>query len=74
MNAQKKRMKQLDHKRAVDSLIDERRRIVQHELDLENERHQKEQELEMYRQEVIEQERQRLLREHASKLIGYFPK
>jgi len=30
--------------------------------------------LEEYRKQVIEEERQRLLREHASKLLGYLPK
>ena len=30
--------------------------------------------LENYRKQIIEEERQRLLREHASKLLGYLPK
>lgn len=30
--------------------------------------------LESYRKQIIEEERQRLLREHASKLLGYLPK
>lgn len=30
--------------------------------------------LEAYRRQVIEEERQRLLQEHAAKLLGYLPK
>lgn len=30
--------------------------------------------LENYRKQIIEEERRRLLREHASKLLGYLPK
>lgn len=69
-----RRMKQLEHKRAVDAIIEERHRIFK-ENELEVKR-QEELEIEIarYKAEVIEQERQRLLREHASKLAGFLPK
>ncbi|KAJ3275578.1 mannosyl-oligosaccharide alpha-1,2-mannosidase [Terramyces sp. JEL0728] len=69
-----RRMKQLEHRRAVDELVKERKRI--HEAnEIEKKRLENiESELSRYRAEVIEQERQRLLREHASKLAGFLPK
>ncbi|KAJ3256196.1 mannosyl-oligosaccharide alpha-1,2-mannosidase [Boothiomyces macroporosus] len=69
-----RRMKQLEHRRAVDELVKERKRI--HEAnEMEKKRLENvELELARYRAEVIEQERQRLLREHASKLAGFLPK
>ena len=74
MNAQKRRMKQLEHKRAVEALIDDRRAQFaadkQRDLDIRKE----EEMMERLRQQIIEEERQRLLKEHASKLLGYLPK
>ncbi|CAL8351846.1 unnamed protein product [Merluccius merluccius] len=74
MNAQKRRMKQLEHKRAVEKLTEDRRQ--QHEADKELEAQERaiEQEREALRRQIIEEERQRLLKHHATKLLGYFPK
>ena len=74
MNVQRRRMKQLEHKRAVDALVEERRKIIQKEFEQHIAEQQKEQQLEQYRQQVIEQERQRLLHQHAVQLLGYLPK
>ncbi|KAJ3329704.1 hypothetical protein HDU76_007345 [Blyttiomyces sp. JEL0837] len=74
MNTQRRRIKQLEHKRAVDALVQERRKLVQREYEQQLAEQQQESMLENYRQQVIEQERQRLLHEHASKLLGYLPK
>nr|KAJ3420778.1 mannosyl-oligosaccharide alpha-1,2-mannosidase [Polyrhizophydium stewartii] len=74
LNQQKRRMKQLEHKRAVDALVEERRRIAHSQAEEQRLLAQKEIEVERYRQAVIEQERQRLLREHAAKLVGFLPK
>ena len=74
MNHQKRRMKQIEHKRAVDALVEERRKINQQQAELERIEREKEIELENYKQAVVEQERQRLLREHAAKLVGFLPK
>ena len=35
---------------------------------------QQEEELEAFRKRIIEEERERLLREHAPRLLGYLPK
>ncbi|KAJ3412014.1 ubiquitin-conjugating enzyme E2 K [Chytridiales sp. JEL 0842] len=74
MNAQRRRMKQLEHKRAVDALVEQRRQLIQQEYERQMVEQQKEQQIEEYRQQVIEQERQRLLHEHATQLLGYLPK
>ncbi|NXS99905.1 MNS1 protein, partial [Jacana jacana] len=74
MNAQKRRMKQLEHRRAVEKLIEDRHKqfIADKERELEERR------LEEKRQEniraIVEDERQKLLKEHASKLLGYLPR
>jgi len=74
MNAQRRRMKQQEHKRAVESLIEERRR--QHEMDKERERQERIEleRMEAFKRQIVEEERQRLLQEHAAKLLGYLPK
>uniref|UniRef100_A0A8C5JLF9 Meiosis-specific nuclear structural protein 1 n=1 Tax=Junco hyemalis TaxID=40217 RepID=A0A8C5JLF9_JUNHY len=74
LNAQKWRMKQLEHKMAVEKILEDRRKqgIAEKERELE------ERELEKKRQEriraIIEEERQKLLKEHAWKLLGYLPR
>ncbi|KFQ57537.1 Meiosis-specific nuclear structural protein 1, partial [Pelecanus crispus] len=74
MNAQKRRMKQLEHKRAVEKLIEDRRK----QFIADKERELEERQLEERRQEniraIVEEERQKLLKEHASKLLGYLPR
>ena len=74
MNANKRRMKQLEHKRAVEALIVERQRMIDQDTILEQEISARERELEAYRDDVVEQERQRLLQEHAKPLADYLPK
>uniref|UniRef100_A0A6G1R729 Meiosis-specific nuclear structural protein 1 n=1 Tax=Hypotaenidia okinawae TaxID=2861861 RepID=A0A6G1R729_9GRUI len=73
MNAQKQRMKQLEHRRAVEKLIEDRRK----RFIADKERELAERQLEERRQEniraIVEEERQKLLKEHASKLLGYLP-
>merc|ERR1711988_1578866 len=74
MNAQKRRMKQLEHKRAVELLLDERRAQFAREREAELDQRRHQEEMQRFRQQIIEEERQRLLREHAKKLLGYLPK
>lgn len=74
MNAQKRRMKQLEHRRQVENLLEERR----HRLNAERQRELNERiesdKLENYKKQIIEEERAKLLREHATRLLGYLPK
>lgn len=74
MNAQKRRMKQLEHKRQIQALLEERQRAREQEKLDEQNQWKERQAMEQARLEVVEQERQRLLKEHATKLLGYLPK
>ncbi|XP_035483548.2 meiosis-specific nuclear structural protein 1-like isoform X1 [Scophthalmus maximus] len=74
MNAQKRRMKQLEHKREVENLIEDRRRQREADLELEAKERAAEQEREALHRQIIEEERQKLLKRHATKLLGYMPK
>lgn len=74
MNAQKQRMKQLEHKRAVEKLIEERRSQFLADKKRELEELQLQQRRQGCINEIIEEERLRLLKEHAAKLLGYLPK
>ncbi len=74
MNKNKKRMKQIEHKKMVDKHVQEKLEMLQKQLETENAAKLKEKEIEQYKEKVIEQERQRLLLEHATKLVGFLPK
>lgn len=74
MNAQKRRMKQAEHKRAVESLLDQRRAAMSQEKQRELDEKQSAEKMEAFRRQIIEEERIKLLREHATKLLGYLPK
>ena len=58
----------------MEKLIEERRQQFQQQKDQELEERREEERRQAMRHAIIEQERQRLLREHASKLLGYLPK
>ncbi|XP_021520506.1 meiosis-specific nuclear structural protein 1 [Meriones unguiculatus] len=74
LNAQKRRMKQLEHRRAVETLMRERRCQFLADKQRELEELQLQQRQQGCINEIIEEERQRLLKEHATKLLGYLPK
>ena len=74
MNANKRRMKQLEHKRAVEKLIDDRKVQFAADRERELEERREEERMEAFRKQIIEEERQKLLREHAMRLLGYLPK
>lgn len=74
MNAQKQRMKQLEHKKAVEKLIEERRNQFLADKQRELEEWQLQQRRQGCVNEIIEEERLKLLKEHATKLLGYLPK
>lgn len=63
-----------EHGRAVERLIEERRAQFRRQKELEMEELREQQRAEEERKAIIEQERRRLLREHATKLLGYLPK
>ena len=74
MNAQKRRMKQQEHKRAVEDLLVARRAQYAADRQLEQDLRNQEKEMEAFRKKIIEEERMRLLRQHAPNLVGYLPK
>lgn len=74
MNAQKRRMRELEHKREIERLWQEKLSVyrAQREQEWEERRYQEEQEA--LQRQVIEQEKNRLLQEHASILGQFNPK
>ncbi|NXF02237.1 MNS1 protein, partial [Smithornis capensis] len=74
LQAQQHRQKQLEHKRAVENILEQRHQ----QLLAHRERELEERELEKRRQEsiraIVEEERQKLLKEHAWKLLGFLPR
>merc|ERR1712170_278237 len=67
-------MKQAEHKRAVERLLEDRRAQFAADRELELAERRKEQEMDAFRKRIIEEERARLLQQHAPKLLGYLPK
>jgi hypothetical protein len=69
-----RRRKQLELRREIQRLMQERKEKAERDKLLDQQEDEKLKELEKLRLEVVEQERQRLLREHASGLADYLPK
>ncbi|XP_010337896.2 meiosis-specific nuclear structural protein 1 isoform X2 [Saimiri boliviensis] len=74
MNAQKQRMKQLEHRKAVEKLIEERHKQFLADKQRELEEWQLQQRQQGFINAIIEEERLKLLKEHATNLLGYLPK
>merc|ERR1712054_10001 len=74
MSAQRRRMKQAEHKREVERLMEERRKAYEEQRMQEAAEREIEERAERFRQEIIERERQRLLEEHLPHLEGNVPK
>merc|ERR1712036_85446 len=74
MNAAGRRKKQLEPRKAVEALIEERRMSFERQRQAEIAEHQQSLDAQTVRAEIIEEERQRILKEHAGKLAGYMPK
>jgi len=74
MNAQKRRMKELDHKREVERLWQEKLAVYRAEREKEMDEQRRKEEEERWREEVIRQEKERLLREHLPNIDGFMPK
>merc|ERR1712093_629600 len=74
MSAQRRRMKQAEHQREVERLMEERRQSYEAQRMQEAAEREIEERAERFRQEIIERERQRLLEEHLPHLGGNIPK
>merc|ERR1739848_141987 len=73
-NAAQRRRKQLEHRKCVEQLIEERRKAFDQQRQSEIDEYQQSVDREAIRAQIIEEERQRILHEHAGKLVGYMPK
>lgn len=74
LSAQRRRMKGLEHGREVEKLIEERRARIAIERERQEAELAQSAAAQEARRRLIEEERQKLLREHAIKLLGYLPK
>lgn len=74
LSAQKKRMKMLQLRREVEEMMTERRQKRAEEMQLLMKLQEEEEKENENRKRVIEEERLRMLREHAKNLIGYLPR
>mmetsp|Transcript_59016 Transcript_59016/g.191093 ORF Transcript_59016/g.191093 Transcript_59016/m.191093 type:complete len:480 (+) Transcript_59016:170-1609(+) len=74
MNESKRRMKTELHKREANRLIELRREMYEQQREAEREGHAKLKQEESKRQVVIEEERRRLISEHAADLKDFLPK
>ena len=74
MNAQRRRMKKEEHKRAVQILLEDRRLQRQREKSQKAEEIQEQKNEEFERNKIIEEERMRILQQNIEKLVGHIPK
>ena len=75
MNAQKRRMKQLEHRREIEKLLEARRAKYEEERAAELQEQLDADKVEQLRQQIIEEERKRMLAAHAKNLgLKHLPK
>lgn len=74
MNAQRRRMRELEHKREVERLWQEKLILYKQQRDAEEEEQRIAKQDEQIKASIIEQEKQRLLQEHAQILSAHHPK
>ena len=74
MNSQKRRMKELEHKRQADVLWQQKIELLRKQRELEELEEQKIKQDEERKKEIVERERQRMLQELAPHVSEYLPK
>ena len=74
MNAQKRRMRELQHKRDIEKLWQEKLEVYRVQREAEYEERRQADELEHFKKMAVEEEKQRLLKEHADILTQFNPK
>ena len=74
MNAQRRRMKELEHRREIERLWQERLAIYQAQREMEWEEKKIKEERERLERDIVEQRKQELLRQHADILKNFNPK
>lgn len=73
MSQERRRRMQVEHRKAVEVLLEERKQKRVKELDEEKQRHSQEIKDAQRIREMIEEERIKILQEHAQELIGFLP-
>ena len=74
MNAQRRRMRELEHKREVERLWQEKLILYKQQREFEEQEQMAAKQAEMDKQSIIEMEKQSLLQEHAAMLQAHHPK
>ncbi len=74
LSAEKRRMKMLEHRREIQCLMEKKRQEMERRRQEEEAAQAERQRREDFRRRIIEEERIRLLQEHAKPLLGYLPK
>lgn len=74
MSKQKRHEKQIEYRKTVDQLVADRRVLYEKEKEMERQAAEEQAQQERYRKTVIEQERRRLLLEHAAALRDFLPR
>lgn len=74
MNAQRRRMRELEHKREVERLWQEKLMLYKQQREAEEQEARAVKQAEVVKASIIEQEKQRLLQEHAAILQAHHPK
>lgn len=74
MNAQKRRMRELQHKRDIEKLWQDKLEVYRQQREAEYEERRQAAEMEAFKKQAIEEEKQRLLRQHADILSQFNPK
>ena len=74
MNAQRRRMRELEHKREVERLWKEKLEMYKVQREMEKEEREEAERDEQWKKDIIEQEKARLLAEYGDILKDYHPK
>ncbi|XP_035895956.1 meiosis-specific nuclear structural protein 1-like [Anopheles stephensi] len=73
MSNEKRRRKMMEYRRQVQELLEDRRKRRTEEVKTLMEQEERQKQEEHRRQEILEEERIKLLKEHATALLGFFP-
>lgn len=74
MNAQKRRMREQQHKRDIEKLWQDKLEVYRQQREAEYEERRQASEIEAFKKQAIEEEKQRLLAQHADILTQFNPK
>ncbi|XP_052901275.1 meiosis-specific nuclear structural protein 1-like [Anopheles moucheti] len=73
MSNEKRRRKMMEYRRNVQELMEDRRKRRMEDVKSSMEQEERQKQEELRNQEILEEERIKLLKEHATALLGFFP-